>query len=163
MRTQSESDMLHRMAAYCSTAERCVQDVRKKIQTAGLPDEAAERIVDSLVKEKFIDEDRFARSFVNDKLHFNQWGRIKISYELEKKNIPPSLRSEAIAGIDEADYQAILFSLLKEKMKTMQGKDEQEIFARLFRFAAGRGFESRETMACLHRLFKGNGDADGRE
>ena len=126
----TESEMLRRAAAYCSTAEHCIQDVQKKIKAAGLSQEEGERIIARLLQEKFIDEHRFARYFVNDKLRFNKWGRIKIAYELQKRNIPAPIRSE--------------------------GKDERDIYIKLLRFAAGRGFESRETSRCLKQLFNGN-------
>ena len=48
--------MLRRAAAYCSTAERCIQDVQKKIKAAGLSQEEGERIIARLLQEKFIDE-----------------------------------------------------------------------------------------------------------
>ncbi len=163
MKQATEPEVLYRMAAYCSTAERCIQDVRKKITSTGLSDEAAERIISHLLKEKFIDEKRFTGSFVNDKLRFNKWGRIKINYELSKKNIPPLLRQEALEGIDDDNYHAILLSLLKEKKKSVKGKDERDIFTKLLRFAAGRGFESKEAIQCLRQLFKGNDYEDDFE
>ena len=123
MKQLSEPEMLHRAAAYCSAAERCIQDVEKKIKAAGLTGEESDRIIARLLKERFIDESRFARYFVNDKLRFNKWGRIKISYELQRKGIPADIRTEALAGIDEQEYQDILFSLLKSKKKTTRGKD----------------------------------------
>jgi regulatory protein len=156
MKQQSESELLHRMAAWCSLAERCMQDVQKKIAATGLPPDAQERITARLLKEKFIDEDRFARSFVNDKLHFNKWGRIKIAYELVKRNIAPAIRMKALGCIDEQIYQNILLALLKAKKKTIKGTNERDIFTKLLRFAAGRGFESKEALSCLRLLFKGN-------
>lgn len=163
MKQITEPEMLHKAASYCSTAERCIQDVQKKIDASGLPQEAGERIIARLLKEKFIDEERFARSFVNDKLRFNKWGRIKIAYELHKKGISPSIRSEALATIDSTEYRTIILSLLKDKKKTVKGKDERELFNKLLRFAAGRGFESNETIKCLQQLFKGNDYAEDFE
>lgn len=156
MKQLSETEMLHRAAAYCSAGERCIQDVQKKIEAAGLSKEESDRIIDRLVKEKFIDESRFGRSFVNDKLRFNKWGRIKISYELQKKRIPASIREEVLDSIDEQEYHEILFALLKSKQKATRGKDERDVYNKLFRFAAGRGFDSRDTTRCLKQLFKGN-------
>ena len=156
MKQLSEPEMLHRAAAYCSAAERCIQDVEKKIKAAGLTGEESDRIIARLLKERFIDESRFARYFVNDKLRFNKWGRIKISYELQRKGIPADIRAEALAGIDEKEYQDILSSLLKSKKKTTRGKDERETYIKLLRFAAGRGFEGRDTSRCLKQLFNGN-------
>lgn len=163
MKELTEPEMLHRAAAYCSSAERCIQDIQKRIQDAGLSDEACERIIARLIKEKFIDESRFARSFVNDKFRFNKWGRIKIAYELQKKNIPSSIRTDVLEGIDEQEYQETLLSLIKGKQKGTKGKDERDLYNKLFRFAAGRGFESREITTCLKKLFKGNEYEDGFE
>ncbi|MDR1201461.1 MAG: RecX family transcriptional regulator [Tannerellaceae bacterium] len=156
MKQQSESEMLYRMAAWCSLAERCTHDVQKKIANAGLSPDAQERIIARLLKEKFIDENRFASSFVNDKLRFNKWGRIKIAYELNKRKIAPDIRMEALERIDEQTYQTILLTLLKAKKKITKGTTDRDVFNKLLRFAAGRGFESKETISCLRLLFKGN-------
>ena len=155
MKQLSESEMLHRTAAYCSAAERCIQDVEKKIKAAGLTQEESERIIARLLKERFIDENRFARYFVNDKLRFNKWGRIKIGYELQKKGIPSDIRTEALENIDEQEYQSILFSLLKSKKKSTHGKGQRDIYVKLLRFAAGRGFEGAIISQCLRQLFNG--------
>lgn len=148
--------MLHRAASYCSASERCIQDVEKKIKAAGLTEEESDRIIARLQQERFIDENRFAYYFVNDKLRFNKWGRIKINYEMQRKGIPTNIRSEALAGIDNQEYQSILLSLLKNKKKTIRGKDNREIYTKLLRFAAGRGFETRETNSCLKQVLNEN-------
>ena len=126
-------------------------------------DDGAETDLDLGHYERFIDESRFARYFVNDKLRFNKWGRVKINYEMQRKGIPSSIRSEALEGIDEQEYRSILLSLLKSKKKVTRGKDDREVYAKLLRFAAGRGFETRETSRCLKQLFNGNDYEDDFE
>ena len=163
MKQLSESEMLHRAAAYCSAGERCIQDMEKKIKAAGLTEEESDRIIARLLEERFIDESRFARYFVNDKLRFNKWGRVKINYEMQRKRIPSGIRSVALAGIDEQEYCSILLSLLKSKKKATRGKNDREIYAKLLRFAFGRGFETKETSGCLKQLFDGNDFEDDFE
>ncbi|MDR1646054.1 MAG: RecX family transcriptional regulator [Tannerellaceae bacterium] len=152
---KSENEILSRLAAYCSSAERCVQDIQKKTQTAGLSDEAEGRIVAALKKEGFIDEARYARCFVNDRLQFNHWGRIKIAQELRRKGIPAAICRESLEAIDEQAYRSGLLDLLAKKQKTLRRKDEHEAFAQLYRFAAGRGFERPAIICCLQQLLKG--------
>lgn len=144
--------MLQKAAAYCSIAERCVQDVEKKILAAGFSDEVTERILARLKQEKFIDEIRFCRGFVNDKLRFNKWGRIKIGYELKRRQIAPELIREALNNIDDREYQNILSGLLKEKKKNVRARNSYELFQKLLRFAAGRGFETSDAITCLKQL-----------
>ena len=163
MKQINESEMLHKAAAYCSASERCIQDVEKKIKAARLTGEESDRIISRLLKERVIDESRFSRYFVNDKLRFNKWGRIKINYEMQRKGIPSDDRSEALADIDEQEYRSILLSILKSKKKTTRGKDDRDVYTKLLRFAAGRGFETRETSRCLKQLFNGNDYEDDFE
>ena len=60
MNTITEEEALNRMAAYCSAAEHCKAEVNEKLQKWGLPYEVINRIIDRLVVEKFIDEERIA-------------------------------------------------------------------------------------------------------
>ncbi|MDR1382162.1 MAG: RecX family transcriptional regulator [Tannerella sp.] len=158
---KTESEMLAALAGYCSQAERCVDDVRKKIKAAGLTDDAENRIVNRLIGEKFIDERRFCRSFVSDKLKFNRWGRIKTGYELRMRNIDPEIYSEAIDAIDEDEYLSVLNDLLKSKKRLVKGRSAQDVFQKLYRFALSRGFEAPLVIKCLKDLSGGGMDCDG--
>ena len=151
---KSEAEMLNTLAKYCSQAERCLYDVRKKIKAEGLSEEAEKRITDYLISDRFIDEKRFCRSFVNDKFKFNHWGRIKICYELKSRNIPQHTYSEAIDTINEDEYIAILADMLKSKKRTVKGRSPQDIFQKLCRFAASRGFETPLIIDTLKSILK---------
>ena len=154
MRERTEAEMLHRMAAYCSSAERCRQDVEKKLISAAVSPESCERILARLVKEKFLDDARFSKSFVNDKLRFNKWGRTKIVHELRKRNISPAQIDDALSVINENEYKDVLQSLMKTKLKSTKGKNSREINQKLIRFALSRGFTMNETLDVLRTLIK---------
>lgn len=148
----TKEEVLYKLAAYCSSAERCVQDVEKKLQKADLSQEDNQQILHRLQQEKFVDDRRYAFAFVNDKIRFNQWGRIKIAYELKKKAISSAYIDEALASIDEDEYTNQLTSILKGKQKGLNAKDKRERYGKLFRFAAGRGFAPAEITCCLKLL-----------
>jgi len=160
MKQLNESQILQMAASYCSMAERCIRDVRRKIAGAGTSPEVEEKIIKRLLQEQFIDEARYCRSFVRDTFRFNRWGRIKISYELRGKNIPAGLIAEAIEEIAEDEYETVLYDLLKDKKRSTKGKNEQDIFQKLYRFAVGRGFESNLTVKQLKKLLHASFDVD---
>ena len=163
MKQISESEMLHRAAAYCSASERCIQDVEKENQSGGIGRGRKRPDRFRLLQERFIDESRFARYFVNDKLRFNKWGRVKINYEMQRKGIPSSIRSGSTGRYRRTRISLHPpFSPEKQK-KVTRGKDDREVYAKLLRFAAGRGFETRETSRCLKQLFNGNDYEDDFE
>ena len=151
----NETDMLRRLATHCSQAERCVLDVRKKIQAENFSKEAEQRLIDKLIHEKFIDERRFARSFVHDKFHFHHWGLAKINYELKTRGIQPDICREAIeTTIDEDEYLTVLTDLLTAKKRSVKGRSQQDVYQKLFRFATSKGFESTFIIHILKKMFK---------
>lgn len=135
----TEQEALNKAAAYCSTCERCMSEVRTKLAAWGMNSAQAERITERLVDEGFIDERRYSRAFVNDKVKFNRWGRIKITAALRMKQLSSGDISEAIAQIDEEEYRNALASLIAVKRREVG--DDKEGEKKLLRFAMSRGFE----------------------
>ena len=152
MNQLSEPEALHKAATYGSLADRCIDDVRKKLIRWEVELPAQNRIIQRLVQEKFLDEKRFCQSFVNDKLKFNKWGVNKIKYELRKKNIPDSLIQSVLEDINPQENKERLLQLLTAKKKTVKGKNEFEIQQKLMRFAAGRGFAIDDILWAVEKM-----------
>jgi len=144
MNKLSHEQALHRLAAYCSRSERCIWDVSRKMDEWEIPAEQQNRIVQHLQKEKFLDEERYCKAFVNDKSRYNRWGVQKIRFELRKKQLPESLIREALKNIDPEENSERLRLLIERKKKSVKGKNEWEVRQKLLRFAASRGFSLEE-------------------
>lgn len=148
----TESRALNRIASYCSRAERCEYDVRKKLVSWELNDDEVGRIITRLKNEKYLDDSRFCRSFVNDKLRFNKWGRQKIIFELRKRQISEVLYKAAFDELGVDAFNEQLEHILRTKMKSVKAKDVYDKRNKLLRFALGRGFSMDTSIECLNRL-----------
>ena len=140
MKPISPAEALNKAAAYCTLCERCISEVSKKLTTWGVPPAEQQRIIDRLQDEGFINEERYCRAFVNDKLRFNRWGRVKIRAALYEKRLPGEYIAQAIEEIDEEEYMHTLHDLVATKQRELKNED----FAtkqKIIRFAASRGFE----------------------
>lgn len=140
MKPISPAEALNKAAAYCTLCERCISEVSKKLTTWGVPPAEQQRIIDRLQDEGFINEERYCRAFVNDKLRFNRWGRVKIRAALYEKQLPREYIAQAIEDIDEEEYMQTLHDLVATKQRELKNED----FAtkqKIIRFAASRGFE----------------------
>ena len=134
-------EALHRAAALCSSAEHCTADIREKLARWGVTEADSRTIIARLVQERFIDEQRYAVAFVKDKFRFSGWGRIKMRYALQQKRIDGSDIDHALATLDEEPYNDRLLELLQAKSRSIRDDDPEARRAKLFRFAASRGFE----------------------
>jgi regulatory protein len=127
--------------ALCSKAEKCISDIKSKLNEWGVPSDDAQKIIKALIAEKFIDEERYACFFVRDKFRFNQWGRVKIVFMLKSKKIPSAIIDEALQEIDDEAYLDLLIKLFQEKSKKTRFINEYDKKGKLMRFAQSRGFE----------------------
>lgn len=149
-----EAQALHKLAAYCSKAERCELDIRKKMMLWEVPDEQQVRILSRLKQEKFLDDERYARAFVNDKSRFSKWGKVKIEFGLRKKKIAETLIRKIVTELPEDEFETVLTDLLRKKEKTVKTQNDYEKRTKLMRFAAGRGFSMEQIMHCMDKIVK---------
>lgn len=145
----TETDALSRVAAYCSTAEHCRAEIAEKLHRWGIAYDAVDRILDRLEQEKYIDEERFCRAFINDKYRFAKWGKVKIGQALQLKKISSSVYWIYLNEIDEEEYLSILKKLLEAKRKSVRAENEYELNGKLIRFALSRGFEMKDIRRCI--------------
>lgn len=137
---QENKELLSWAMVYCSRSEHCVLDVLNKLYAAGLGEEESDEIVQCLVEQGYIDEQRYANAFVNDKFRFNKWGKLKITHALRQKKIPTVVIQIALETLDEDAYSHVLLQLIEAKKKTVKGTAAQQKAA-VMRFAVSRGFE----------------------
>jgi len=138
----SKKDALSAAMKLCSREERCISDVREKLEKWGLHERDMEEVITHLVSNNYIDENRYASFFINDKFHLNKWGRLKLKQALKLKELPEETIAKGMTVIDEAEYMSLLKSEMQKKLNTIQEGTPLDKKAKLFRFGASRGFEN---------------------
>jgi regulatory protein len=134
-------DFFLKASYYCSLSEHCIQKVREKLVQWETPKEFIDPIIDKLLEDDYINEERFARAFVKDKFRFNHWGRIKISTHLRALGISSENIATAMQEIDDEEYAKMLDEIVEKKRKSIKNGTDYEIRAKLLRHALSRGFE----------------------
>lgn len=145
----TEQEAYLQLAALCAQAEHCQQEMRDKMRRWELDETAQNRIVARLVKERYIDDERYTRAFVKDKIRYNKWGRRKVQQALWLKHIDSEIQQRVLDEIDEKEYLDVLRPLLKQKRKSIRAASDYELQQKLVRFALGRGFGFDIIRQCL--------------
>ena len=133
--------VLDKMAKYCAYQERCVKDVRDKLKTFEIPEEEKAKILDYLLDNRFVNDERFAKSFVRGKVNQSGWGVNKIRFHLIQKGIEKDIIEEALGQTDEEAYRQRLIEILKTKAKTVKADSDFEKKRKLAAYAMQKGFE----------------------
>lgn len=113
-KTYTLQDATKKMEHYCAYQERCHQEVRQKLKTMSMIPEAIDVIIVHLLQHNFLNEERFAKTFVSGKFKIKAWGRRRLTYELKRKDISKVNINQALAAISEEEYNEF-FSYLSEK------------------------------------------------
>ena len=103
--------------------------------------EDIERILKHLIKEGYIDESRYARALVHDKVRFAKWGRNKIAQALRQKRIPADIADAALESIDEDEYMSALKEITASRYRAVRGATEYERKLKTMKTVCGRGYE----------------------
>lgn len=141
MKQLTEKEALSKLMAVCARGEHCCQEMREKMMRWGIDSSAQQRIIDQLTDRQFIDEERFTRMFVSDKLRFNKWGRRKIELALYRKRIPKNILKPILDAITTEEYAEQLRPLIDSKRRSLPADDSDYICRqKLVRYALGRGF-----------------------
>ena len=142
-----------RLRGLCSRREYCVEDVRQKALKALDGDVvAAAEVVETLVKEKYVDDLRYASAFARDKASIQGWGEVKIRYMLSAKKISREVIDQALAEIDAERASSKLRKLLEAKLKSLRDGPQRRL--KLLRFALGRGYSYEEVNDLVNQLIK---------
>lgn len=146
---KTEQEAYLELATLCAQAEHCQQEMRDKMRRWEMDEAVQERVIGRLVKERYIDEERYTRAFVNDKIRYQKWGRRKIQQALWMKRIDNDIQQRVLDEVDDEEYLDVLRPLLKQKRKTTKAQSDYELNQKLLRFALGRGFTFDIIRQCL--------------
>jgi len=145
--------VLDRMRNLCSRREYCRSDIMKKVVSALDGDrEKAEKVMEILVAEKYIDEFRYASAFARDKSAISGWGETKIRYMLSSKGVPREIIDKALEEIDESKAMTRLEKLMENKYRSL--KDDPQCRLKMLRFGLGRGYGYDEVSEVLENIIK---------
>ena len=136
--------LLQKAAAYCAYQERTQDEVKRRLQKWNVWGEEADEIVAELIVQKYISEERFAKTYAGGKFRMKNWGKLKIKQELNRRGLSDYSIREGMSEIGDEAYISGLKELLGKKKALLDAK-EPDIFKRkqkLARFALGKGYES---------------------
>jgi regulatory protein len=145
----SEKDALLRLSALCAQGEHCQWEMTEKLRKWEIDDEAQARIMERLVKDRYVDDERFARAFVLDKIRDNKRGRRKVEQALYQKHIADDIRRRTLDDVSDEEYLKVLQPLLKQKRRSTKAASDYEMNQKLIRFALGRGFTFDIIRQCM--------------
>ena len=123
---EDEKIIIEKIQSYCLYQDRCVKEVKNKLYSFKVSSQLVENIVEYLIDNDYLNEERYTKMFIQGKLRIKKWGRIKLKYELRSKGIDIKTINEHINQINEEDYMNYFNEFSTSKIKFLKGTKDQK-------------------------------------
>jgi regulatory protein len=138
---EAESEyILSKVRGFCAYQERCISEVADKLREWKVGRQRADKIIEQLIREDYLNEERFARSFAGGKFRNNHWGKTKIIYMLEKRQVPDLIIQIGLEEIDDDEYVETLKELIRRKNRELRETDPFKRKQKLIAFGIQKGY-----------------------
>ncbi len=131
-----------KIEAFCAYQERSHSEVKNKLESWYIDFRDINRLISELIETNFLNEERFASSYVSGKFRIKNWGKIKIRQQLKSKQVSNYSLNKALAEIDEDEYLTTLTKLAISKNRLIKAKDQWDRRIKLQRFLQSKGYEN---------------------
>ena len=139
---------------FCAYRDRSQKEVEEKLKEMRMIPLACEEIILKLMQEDFLNEERFARSFVRGKFRIKKWGRNKIKQELKLREISQPLIKIAFTEINDAEYLKTLEELAEKKLRLLKEPNSFKKKKKLSDHLIQKGYEPALVFECVNELLK---------
>ena len=157
-RKKDKDEALCALMDRCARAEVCISDAKRLMSRWGVEPQEQAGIIEKLIREKFIDERRYAEAFVRDKLTFSRWGARKITEALYQKRIPKTYIESAMEQADPDDLEKKLEHDLIRKRNNIKDDDLRKVKEKLLRFGVSRGYGYDVVVSVIERIIMSGDD-----
>ena len=153
-RSKKPDEALASLMRQCARAERCSGDALRLMKRWGVADSDARKVLERLVRERFIDDQRYADAYVREKSRFSGWGAYKIRLSLRAKRIAAEVVERALTQIERSESAETLARIIERKAARTPHKDLWDLKGKLMRFGLSRGFDYDDVMATVEQCLR---------
>ena len=140
--TYTVDEAKKKLEHYCAYQERCHQEVVNKLRGMKMIPQAIDVILVHLIQHNYLNEERFAKTYVRGKLRFKKWGKRRLTSELKKKDISKININQALTEIDNTEYVEIFNDLAEKRLNSLREKDKYQKKRKLAYYLLYRGWET---------------------
>jgi regulatory protein len=133
--------ILNKLRRYCAYQERCHEEVRSKLLSLHVYGNELEEVINQLIEEDFLNEERFAMAYAGGKFRMKQWGRLKILKELKKRKVSEYCIKKAMREIEDAEYMKTIGKLIRTARSKYKKFNAFEANSRIATYLIGKGYE----------------------
>lgn len=103
---------------YIDRRLRSINELRDYLKNKEEDTIIIEEVIDKMIDYKYLDDDRFTKAFIKDKLNFTNWGDYKIKNELKRLGVNEEIIYNNMTSIDDNIYYERINKIIDKDIST---------------------------------------------
>ena len=152
--TYTLTEAKKKLEQYCAYQERCHKEVLQKLRDMHMIPEAIDVVIGHLLEHNFLNEERFAKTFVSGKFKIKKWGKRRLVQELKQKDISKYNINLGLSIISDEAYIDTFNALAEKKLQTIRESNSLKKKKKLADYLLYRGWEPHLVYDKVNELVK---------
>ncbi len=131
---------------------RSTYEVRTRLERAGFEEEVVAEVISWLHHLDYLNDERFAREWVDSRLRHKPLGRRRLTYELIQKGIGREIIEEALQQVDSQAESQLATSLAYKQYGRMREPTWESVERKIYGYLTRRGFRSDAVRQAIESL-----------
>ena len=109
-----------------------------------------EEVIDKLIDNKYLDDDRFTKAFIKDKLNFTNWGDYKIKNELKRLGVNEEIIYNNISNIDNNIYYERISKIIDKDISTNKKYNGIKLKNKIYNHLLTLGYSKEKVISIIN-------------
>lgn len=146
---KNNQNPLNSALRYLAHQPRSIQQMNEYLVKKGFDEDMINKTIEKLLEQKFLNDEIFTRTFVDNRIHHKPKSKFALTYELKKKGIKPAVIEDVLKAYDDQD---LALKAIEPKIKLWLRLDFEKFKKKALNFLQYRGFTYEIAISILNKL-----------
>lgn len=149
LKQEGERDKAYNQAIrFLGFRARSQAEIERYLNDKGYPADVVAETIGRLIEQRYLDDEEFARMWLEDRARFRPRGQMALQYELKQKGISKEIVDAVLTDLDEDE---LAWAAVENQLRRWQNLEEQELRKKIIGFLSRRGFNYETAQHVVNR------------
>lgn len=135
---------------------RSEAEIKRRLKEKGYDEALISGIVESLKRTGNIDDQKFAKFWIESRMTLNPVGDVVLKHELKEKGVTDSIIEATLEEkAKNYDEHEVAFNMAKDRFERLKSLDRRKATKRLYDFLIRRGFKYDTVRKIVEEMVRG--------
>lgn len=135
---------------YIDRRLRSINELRDYLKNKEEDTIIIEEVIDKLIDYKYLDDDRFTKAFIKDKLNFTNWGDYKIKNELKRLGVNEDIIYNNMTSIDDNIYYERINKIIDKDISTNKKYSGIKLNNKIYNHLLTLGYSKEKVISIIN-------------